>query len=172
MKTPKTLEDLFLNELSDMYNAEQQLVKALPKLAKITTCKQLQAAFLSHLEETKGHVTKLKAVFEAFGKTAKGKVCEATKGLLEEADDIAEDFEGSHAINAALICAAQKVEHYEIATYGCLHEWAGLLGNEKAVEILKIILNEEKAANKALTKLARNHGNPEAMGQPDADTQQ
>lgn len=170
MKTPKTLENLFLNELADMYNAEQQLVKALPKLAKIATCSRLQAAFLAHLEETKGHVTKLKAVFEAFGKPAKGKTCEATKGLLEEGDEIAEEFAGSPAINAALICAAQKVEHYEIASYGCLHEWAGLLGNEEAANILDTILNEEKAANRTLTKVARSHGNPEAMGEADSDT--
>lgn len=170
MKTPKTLENLFLNELADMYNAEQQLVKALPKLAKIATCSRLQAAFLAHLEETKGHVTKLKAVFEAFGKPPKGKTCEATKGLLEEGDEIAEEFAGSPAINAALICAAQKVEHYEIASYGCLHEWAGLLGNEEAANILDTILNEEKAANRTLTKVARSHGNPEAMGEADSDT--
>ena len=170
MKTPKTLENLFLNELADMYNAEQQLVKALPKLAKIATCSRLQAAFLAHLEETKGHVTKVKAVFEAFGKPAKGKTCEATKGLLEEGDEIAEEFAGSPAINAALICAAQKVEHYEIASYGCLHEWAGLLGNEEAANILDTILNEEKAANRTLTKVARSHGNPEAMGEADSDT--
>lgn len=169
MKTPKTLNDLFLDELADMYNAEQQLVKALPKLAKIATCTRLQTAILAHLEETKGHVTKLESVFEIFGIDAKGKTCEATKGLLEECDEIAETFEGSPAINAALICAAQKVEHYEIATYGCLHEWAGLLGNSVAVGILETILDEEKASNKALTGLARAHGNPEAMGIPDPD---
>lgn len=169
MKTPKTLEDLFLNELADMYNAEHQLVKALPKLAKIATCEHLQAAFLAHLEETKGHVTKLEAVFQAFGISAKGKTCEATKGLLEEGDEIAEEFAGSHAINAALICAAQKVEHYEIATYGCLHEWAVLLAKEEAADILETILKEEKAADETLTELARTHGNPEAMGEPDPD---
>lgn len=169
MKTPKTLNDLFLDELADIYNAEQQLVKALPKLAKIATCAHLQAAILAHLEETKGHVTKLEAVFECFDQPAKGKTCEATKGLLEEGDDIADMFEGSPAINAALICAAQKVEHYEIATYGCLHEWAGLLDNQEASDILETILNEEKAANKTLTGLARTHGNPQAMGERDAD---
>lgn len=165
MTTPKTLNDLFLDELADMYNAEHQLVKALPKIAKIATCTHLQEAILAHLEETKGHVTKLEAVFEAFGKSAKGKTCEATKGLLEEGDEIAEKFEGSPAINAALICAAQKVEHYEIATYGCLHEWAGLLDNQEAAGILESILSEEKAANEKLTVIARKSGNPEAMGE-------
>ncbi len=169
MKKPKTLNDLFLDELADIYNAEHQLVKALPKLAKIATSTHLQEAILAHLEETKGHVTKLEAVFEAFGKPAKGKTCEATKGLLEEGDEIAEEFAGSPAINAALICAAQKVEHYEIATYGCLHEWAGLLGNQEAADILESILDEEKGANATLTELARSYGNPQAMGEGDAD---
>jgi len=172
MKTPKTLNDLFLDELADIYNAEHQLVKALPKLAKSATCRHLRDALLSHLEETKGHITKLKSVFEAFDKPAKGKTCEATKGLLEEGDEIAEKFQGSPAINAAIICAAQKVEHYEIATYGCLHEWAGLLGNQEAAGILEMILNEEKATNITLTRLARTHGNPEAMGNPDPDSLQ
>ena len=94
---------------------------------------------------------------------AKGKTCEATKGLLEEGDEIASDFKGSPAINAALISAAQKVEHYEMASYGCLHEWAGLLGNQKAAGLLEDILKEEKAANESLTELARASSNEEAL---------
>lgn len=159
----KTLNDLFLDELADMYDAEKRLVKALPKLAKAATSEDLQQAILSHLEETKGHVTKLERVFACFDKKAHGKTCEATVGLLKEGDEIAEEFEGSPAINAALISAAQKVEHYEIASYGCLHEWAGKLGNEEAADLLLEILNEEKTADQSLTELARAESNDEAL---------
>ena len=160
----KTLEDLFLDELADMYDAEQRLVRALPKMAKAATSPALQAAIRSHLKETEGHVAKLEKVFRAFGKKPKGKKCEATVGLLEEGDEIAADFKGSPAINAALISAAQKVEHYEIASYGCLHEWAGVLGNETAAGHLLAILDEEKAANEFLTELARSGDNQNALG--------
>ena len=161
----KTLKDLFLGELADMYDAEQRIVRALPKMAKAATCPDLQKAIRSHLKETEGHVTKLEKVFKAFGKTAKGKKCEATVGLLEEGDEIAADFKGSPAINAALISAAQKVEHYEIASYGCLHEWAGVLGNSEAARLLQTILDEEKAANESLTDLARSSSNSDALGE-------
>ncbi len=163
----KTLEDLFLDELADMYDAEQRLVRALPKMAKAATSPALQAAIRSHLKETQGHVTKLEKVFKACGEKPKGKKCEATVGLLEEGDEIAADFKGSPAINAALISAAQKVEHYEIASYGCLHEWAGLLGNETAAALLLTILDEEKAANESLTDLARAGNNQDALGESD-----
>lgn len=151
----KTLIDLFEAELQDMYDAEQRISKALPKMTEAATCTELQAAFATHLSETKGQITKLKSVFECFGWDPKAKTCEATVGLLEEADEIAADFEGSPAINAALISAAQKVEHYEIASYGCLHEWALLLDNEEAAALLKEILDEEKATNETLTLLSR-----------------
>ena len=118
----KTLKVLFLDELADMYDAERRIVKALPKLAKAATCSDLKKAVLAHLKETEGHVIKLEQVFQSFGEKAKGKTCEATVGLLKEGDEIAGDFKGSPAINAALISAAQKVEHYEMASYGCLHE--------------------------------------------------
>jgi ferritin-like metal-binding protein YciE len=161
----KTLQNLFLDELADIYDAENQLVKAMPKMAKAATCNHLQKAILSHLEETKGHVKKVEQVFECFGAKAKASTCEATMGLLEEADEIASDFDGSPAINAALIAAAQKVEHYEMASYGCLHEWAGVLGNQEAADILEEILDEEKAANGSLTELARERSNEEALGE-------
>ena len=161
----KTLKELFMGELADMYDAEHRLVKALPKVAKAATCQNLKAAILSHLEETKGHVTKLEQVFECFGAKAKGKTCEATKGLLKEGDEIVADFKGAPAINAALVSAAQKVEHYEIASYGCLHEWAGLLGNRKAAGLLLKILDEEKAANEGLTELARATCNEQALAE-------
>jgi ferritin-like metal-binding protein YciE len=163
----KTLKDLFLDELADMYDAERRIVKALPKMSKAATCPELKAAIQSHLKETKGHVTKLEQVFQSFDQKAKGKTCEATVGLLEEGDEIATEFKGSPAINAALISAAQKVEHYEMASYGCLHEWAGLLGNEEAAGLLQEILGEEKAANETLTTLARTSSNEEALGETD-----
>lgn len=160
----KTLNDLFLDELADMYDAEKRIAKALPKMAKAATCPDLKKALQSHLKETEGQVKKLERVFLSFGMKAKGKTCEATVGLLEEGDEIAAEFKGSPAINAALICAAQKVEHYEIASYGCLTEWAGLLGNKAAAGLLQQILDEEKAANESLNELAHDGNNEEALG--------
>lgn len=165
----KTLKDLFLNELADIYDAERRIVKALPKMVKAATDDDLKAAFQSHLEETEGHVKKLEQVFECFDVKAKGKTCKATVGLLEEGEEIAAEFEDSPAINSALISAAQKVEHYEIASYGCLHEWAAKLGNEEAAELLQEILEEEIAADGALTELALAASNDEAMGDSDEE---
>ncbi len=165
----KTLQHLFLGELADIYDAEQRLVKALPKMAKAATCTHLREAFFAHLEETKDHVTKVAQIFECFDRKATGKTCKATIGLLEEGDEIAEAYAGSPAINAALIAAAQKVEHYEIAAYGCLHEWACRLGNQKAADLLEEILNEEKAANACLTDLALTRSNDEALDETDAE---
>ena len=159
----KTLKELFLDELADMYDAEKRIVKALPKMAKAATCPDLKGALEKHLKETEGHARKIEQVFRAFGEKAVGKTCEATKGLLEEGDEIAAEFKGSPAINAAIISAAQKVEHYEMASYGCLHEWAGLLGNQKAATLLEESLNEETAANEGLTELALATSNEEAL---------
>jgi len=165
----KTLKDLFLGELADMYDAERRIVKALPKMAKAASSGELKDAILTHLEETKGHVTKLEEVFECFDEKAKGKTCEATVGLLKEGDEIAAEFKGTQAIDAALISAAQKVEHYEMASYGCLHEWAGLLGNSEAATLLEEILEEEKAANDALNELAVAKINRLALPESEAD---
>ena len=159
----KTLEGLFLDELADMYDAENRLTKALPKLAKAATHDELREAFESHLVETKGHVTKLGKVFRLFSKPARGKKCEAIVGLLKEGDEIAADNKSSPTINAALVSAAQKVEHYEIASYGCLREWADDLGNVKAAELLQEILDEEKAADQKLTEVARRQCNASAQ---------
>ncbi len=161
----KTLKDLFLDELADMYDAEQRIVKALPKLAKAATSDDLKEAIQSHLKETEGHVKKLEQVFQCFDKKAKGKTCEATVGLLKEGDAIAAEFKGSPAINAALIGAAQKVEHYEMASYGCLHEWAEVLDNQKAASLLQQILDQEKHANETLNELAHASLNEEALGE-------
>ncbi len=166
----KSLKTLFLDELADMYDAEHRIIKALPKLAKAATCKDLKAAFQSHLKETEGQVKRLEQVFQAFGQKAKGKTCEATVGLLKEGDEIAAEFKGSPTINAALIAAAQKVEHYEMASYGCLHEWAGLLGNRKAADLLQATLDEETGANRSLTVLARASSNEEALCDTDTAT--
>lgn len=159
----KTLKDLFLAELADMYDAEHRIIKALPKLAKAASCENLKAAFLAHLEETEGQVTQLEKVFKSFGEKARAQKCEATAGLLKEGDEIAADNKGEPTINAALISAGRKVEHYEIASYGCLREWAKLLGNKEATRLIEEILNEEKAANKKLMELARASSNYEAL---------
>ena len=158
----KTLNDLFLDELMDMYDAEQRIARALPKMTKAATCTRLQAALQKHLKETQGQITNLEQVFKSIGEKPKAKKCEATVGLLEEGDEIAAEFKGSPAINAALIAAGQKVEHYEIASYGCLVEWAGLLGNQKAADLLRKNLDQEKAADEALTEIARSGNNEEA----------
>ncbi|MHB1307637.1 MAG: YciE/YciF ferroxidase family protein [Limisphaerales bacterium] len=159
----KTLKDLFLDELADIYDAEKRIMKALPKLAKAATCTELKAAIEKHLLETQGHVTKLEQVFASFDQKAKGKTCEATVGLLKEGEEIAAEYKGSPAINAALIAAAQKVEHYEIASYGCLREWAELLDNKKAARLLQGILEQEKAANETLNERAHSSSNEEAL---------
>jgi ferritin-like metal-binding protein YciE len=159
----KMLKDLFLSQLADMYDAENRIVKALPKMAKAATCTHLRDAFLSHLKETEGHVKKLEQVFHSFDiEKPRSQKCPATIGLLEEGDEMASEFKGSPAINAALISAAQKVEHYETATYGCLHEWAKLLENEEAAGLLEEILEQEKAANAKLNELALSRNNEEA----------
>jgi ferritin-like metal-binding protein YciE len=150
----KTLEDLFLDSLADMYYAEQQLTKALPKMASAATHEHLRTAFETHLTETEGHVTKVEAVFEAFGKKPKSKKCPAILGIIKEADEIASENKKSPTLNAALIFAGQKAEHYEIASYGGLRDWAKLLGNEDAADILEEILDEEKAADSKLSELA------------------
>jgi ferritin-like metal-binding protein YciE len=162
----KTLQDLFFNELSDIYDAEHRIAKALPKMAKAATSAPLKKAFELHLKQTEGHAKKVEEIFACFERKPKAKTCEATVGLLKEGDEIAVSFEGSPAINAALIAAAQKVEHYEMATYGCLHEWAKMLGNNKAAGLLQEILDEEGATNKALTVLARASSNEDAMEEP------
>lgn len=162
----KTLKDLFLDELADIYDAERRITKALPQLAKAATCPDLKAAFQSHLKETEGHVRKLEAVFQSFDEKVRGKTCEATVGLLKEGAELAAEFRDSPALNAALVAAAQKVEHYEMASYGCLHEWAERLGNQQAAGLLKQILEEEKGANDSLNRLAHDSLNQEALAEP------
>jgi ferritin-like metal-binding protein YciE len=158
----KTLEDLFLDSLEDMYYAEGQLTKALPKLARAATNENLRQAFESHLTETEGHVRKLEEVFASLGKEPKTRKCKAILGIIDEADEIAADNKKSPTINAALIYAAQKAEHYEIASYGSLRDWARSLDNEEAADLLDEILDEEKAADSKLTDLAEEDCNSAA----------
>jgi ferritin-like metal-binding protein YciE len=159
----RTLKDLFLDELADMYDAEHRIVKALPKLAAAAASPHLRKALLKHLKETEGHVKNLEKVFASFGQKAKAKKCHATVGLLEEGDEIAGENKGSPTLDAALISAGQKVEHYEIASYGTLREWATLLGNDEAADLIEEILDQEKAADSALGELARTESNEKAL---------
>jgi ferritin-like metal-binding protein YciE len=157
-----TLQDLFLDSLADMYYAENQLVKALPKMAKAATDDDLRVAFESHLQETEGHVEKVASIFSAFGQEPKSKKCPAIVGIIKEAEELISENKKSPTINAALIFAGQKAEHYEIASYGGLREWARLLNNEEAANMLEEILQEEKAADSKLNSLAREHCNASA----------
>ena len=161
----KTLEDLFLSQLADMYDAAQRISKALPKLAEAATNPALKEIITSHLEETMDQVEKLETVFQAFDEEPNAEKCPAAVGLVEEGNEIAKEFAGSPAINAALICAAQKVEHYEIASYGCLRAWAEELGNDNAAVLLQGILDQELAANDQLNELALGNLNAEAQGE-------
>jgi ferritin-like metal-binding protein YciE len=157
-----SLRDVFVDLVRDLYSAETQLVKALPKMAKASTAEQLREAFESHLEETQGHVERLEQICRKLDIKAKGKTCQAMKGLVEEGGDVIEaDGEGS-ARDAALIAAAQKVEHYEIAGYGTARTFAQLLGEDEAAGLLEETLNEEGAADKKLTEIAESSVNEQA----------
>ena len=156
------LQELFIDELADVYSAEQQLLKALPKMAKAANSTELQEAFESHLEETQEHVSRLEQIFKSLGETLKRKKCKAMEGLVEEGEEIMEEFEDSAALDAALIAAAQKVEHYEIASYGTLRTWAELLDHQDAVSLLEETLEEEKAADEKLTGVAESVANVRA----------
>ena len=162
MKTNETLESLFLSELADIYYAELHILKALPKMIEAATHDDLRSALQSHLEETVEHVAKVETVFEAFGKPARKSKCDAIEGILKEGTRLLADNKGSITINAAVIAACQKVEHYEMASYGCLREWAEQLGRDRASALLDSILDEEKSADQKLTDVARIHCNAEA----------
>jgi len=149
------LKELYIDELRDIYNAETQLVKALPKMAKASNSDQLRAGFESHLEQTGDHVERLEEIFKALGENPAGKKCAGMQGLVKEGEQImSEDFDGE-VLDAALISAAQRVEHYEIAAYGCVKTWAGLLGEGDAQALLEKTLEEEKEADSKLTELSK-----------------
>jgi ferritin-like metal-binding protein YciE len=150
----ESLQDLFVDQLKDLYNAENQLVKALPKLAKSSTAPELKNAFESHLAETKGHVERLEQIFDQLGTSPGGKTCKAMKGLIEEGAEMMGEKAEPEIMDAGLIAAAQRVEHYEMAGYGVVRTFAKLLGNDDAARLLQETLNEEGAADKKLTELA------------------
>lgn len=162
MAEEKTLDDLFLDTLKDIYYAEKQILKALPKMAKAAQSPELKAGFEQHMQETEGHVDRLEQVFELIGKPARGKTCDAILGILEEGKSIMDEFKGTVALDAGLVSAAQAVEHYEIARYGTLKTWAGQLGMDEAVSLLDATLKEEVATDKKLSQVAVGEANRKA----------
>ena len=160
-----SLKDLFIDELRDTLSAEKQLLKALPKMAAASTSPDLRKGFEKHLRETEKQVERLKQVFNSIDETARAKTCKAMEGLIEEGSDIIEEDADPEVKDAALIAAAQKVEHYEIAAYGTLATWAKLLNFKKALGLLVQTLNEEKATDEKLTELAETMVNEAAMSE-------
>jgi ferritin-like metal-binding protein YciE len=150
----KTLHDLFMDELQDAYGGEKQLIKALPKLAKASSSAQLRSAFQSHLNQTRGQVKRLEKVFKSLGETPKAKRCEGLAGIIKEGDKIMKEGFDAEALDAALIAAGQRAEHYEMAAYGTLVAWARIMGHTQAVKLLQLNLNEEGAADQKLSNLA------------------
>jgi ferritin-like metal-binding protein YciE len=159
----KTLDDLFHETLKDIYYAERQIVKALPKMARGAQDPKLKAAFEKHKEETEGQIDRLKQVFEIIGKRAQGKTCPAIDGIIEEGEEILDEFKGTPALDAGLLAAAQAVEHYEISRYGTLRAWAQQLGHREAVTLLEQTLAEESKTDEALTVLAKTAVNTAAQ---------
>ena len=152
--TNESLKELYIDELRDLYSAETQLVKALPKLAKAATSEELSAAFEEHLEQTKGHVQRLEQIFESLDESPKGKKCVGMEGLIKEGSELTGEFEGE-VLDAGLISAAQRVEHYEIAAYGTVAAFAELLGETEQQSLLNETLQEEKETDEKLTELSR-----------------
>jgi ferritin-like metal-binding protein YciE len=155
----KTLDDLFLDTLKDIYFAEKQILKALPKMARAAQSEEGKAGFLKHRDETQGQIERLEQVFEILGKAPRGKTCEAIQGIIAEGEEIMEEYKGSVALDAGLISSAQAVEHYEIARYGTLIAWAKQLGLTEAVPLLEATLAEEEATDQKLTQLAEADAN-------------
>src|SRR5580765_1164376 len=163
--TNNDLHELFLDELADIYNAEQQLTKALPKMAKAAESEELRSGFEEHLEQTRQHASRIEQIAEQLGESLKRKTCQAMKGLVEEGEDIMKEQKDTSALDAALIAAAQKVEHYEIASYGTLVAWAEQMGHDQALELLKETLDEEKNADEKLTTVAESIANQRAQAE-------
>lgn len=162
MAKEKTLDDLFYDTLKDIYYAERQILKALPKMARGAQSAELKAAFETHRDQTQGHVERLQKVFEIIGRRAQGKTCEAIEGILAEGEEVMEEFKGTPALDAGLISAAQAVEHYEISRYGTLKTWAQTLGYKDAAKLLDETLQEEGQTDHDLTKLAVANSNKKA----------
>jgi len=159
-----TMDELFLDEIRDLYDAEKQLTKALPKMAEWAASEELRAAFESHLEETRGQVERLEQIFEALEEKASGKKCAAMSGLIKEAEELADEADESSVRDAGLIAAAQKVEHYEMSGYGSARTHAQILGHDDAVSLLEQTLKEEKAADRKLNDIAESMVNEDAAG--------
>jgi len=159
----ETLRDLYIEELKDLYDAEHQLLKALPKMAKAANSAELQSAFEEHLDITNGHVVRLEQIFDRLGVRPKGKKCEAMKGLIQEGKHMMEMDGADDVVDAGLIAEAQKVEHYEIAGYGCVRTYAELLGHDEDADLLQQTLDEEKEADEKLNDLAKSTINVEAL---------
>src|SRR5262245_40030850 len=157
-----TLHDAFIDELRDLYDAEKQLTKALPKLAKSATSPKLREAFESHLNETRGHVERLELVFEGLGAKARGKHCDGLAGISEEGKSIMDEDFDDLTMDACLIAAGQRAEHYEIGAYGSVIAWAEAMGHKEAVTLLQQNLNEEKAADRKLSSIAEGGVNQQA----------
>jgi ferritin-like metal-binding protein YciE len=150
-----SLHDLFVDQLKDLYSAENQLIKALPKMAKAASSKDLKKGFEGHLEQTKTHIERLEQIFEKLEVSPKGKKCKAMEGLIEEGKEAIEEDAEPEVRDAGLIAAAQRVEHYEMAGYGCVRTYAELMGHDDAVELLQTTLDEERETDENLTELAK-----------------
>jgi ferritin-like metal-binding protein YciE len=172
MSSLDSLRDLMEDELKDLYDAEKQLTKALPKLIKKASTPQLSQAFEDHLRQTETHIERLKQVFGEFDMPVRGKECVGMKNLIKEGDEMIAEAEEDATRDALIIAAAQKVEHYEIASYGTLRTWASVLGQEQAAQLLEETLNEEKDADQKLTGIAESSVNYEAAEEEDARSRQ
>ena len=159
----QSLQELFVEELRDTYDAEKRIIRALPKMAKAASTDELQMAFTQHLRETERQVSRLEQVFRTIGEKPRGKKCDGMMGIIEEGNTAIEEIEGGPVLDAALIAGAQRVEHYEIAAYGTLAYFAELLGNERAKDLLGETLEEEKATDEKLTTLAKSKVNRDAL---------
>lgn len=157
-----SLQELYIEQLKDLYSAESQLVKALPKMAKAAKAQELRDGFEKHLEQTKEHVRRLEQIFSNLDESPKGKKCRGMEGLVEEGEEVIEEESSSDALDAGLIAAAQRVEHYEIAGYGSVRSFAELLGDNRAVNLLQQTLDEERATDEKLTELSK-EANQQAM---------
>jgi ferritin-like metal-binding protein YciE len=149
------LKELYVEELKDLYSAENQLVKAIPKMAKAATSEDLRAGFEEHLEQTKEHVARLERIFKALGESPKGKTCKGMQGLISEGSEMIEEDPEPEMLDAGLISAAQRVEHYEMAGYGCVATYAELLGENEAAQLLRTTLEEERETDEKLTELSK-----------------
>jgi ferritin-like metal-binding protein YciE len=169
MAEPGTFYDAFIDELRDAYDAEKQLTKALPKLAKAATSQELREAFETHLTETQGHVSKLEEVFASLDEKVRGKHCAGIAGIIEEGKSVMEEDFDDDVMDACLIAGGQRAEHYEMAAYGTLVAWARAMGHEEAAGMLEEILEEEKAADQKLTSLAEGGINDTAASEAQPD---